>query len=173
MQQFALIPRSSEIFENNLQLNQSMYKLLQWYRTKSTCLERKVSAVMSGFYLNGFRILSVGVNGVPNEKAFLPLYLHKRHCTHAEDQAIRNLPLDFYKYVLVSYSSLAPCYNCAKKLYYVGVRAHVYISEYDDPTGVDYLLNNGVAVYKLGSSRLVAVHSDIHLKPSWVHNIPD
>lgn len=161
------------VFDGVLQLSLLVSSILQSTLSYSNCPERKVSAAILGYDFDGFYLLSVGTNGTPGGNKILPLYLHKRQCIHAEDRAIRNLPKDFRRYSVVSCSSLAPCYRCARKLYDLGIRAHVYISEYDDQTGVDYLLNKDVAVYRLDSNRLIAVHPDIRLLSNQLHCMQD
>lgn len=168
-------PIAASILENILRLSVPVSRILQSALFFSTCPEIKVSAAIFGYdyYYDIFRLLSIGVNGAPSDCEILPLYLHKRLCIHAEDWALRNLPNDFRRYVLLSYSSLAPCYRCARKLYDTGIRAHGYLSEYDDPTGVDYLLDKGVPVYRLDSSWLITVHPDVHLWPSRLYDTYD
>jgi deoxycytidylate deaminase len=155
----------SRAFVHNWRLNLLMSNALQSNLVHSTCPERRVSAAMLGYGQGHFHLLSVGVNGALDSHVGLPLYLHKRYCIHAEGRAIMSLPVNFRKYDIISYSSLAPCYRCANKLHSIGIRAHVYVLEYEDPTGVEYLLDKRIPVYKLKVGHLIPVDPSIQLSP--------
>jgi hypothetical protein len=49
------------------------------------------------------------------------------------------------------------------KLQQVGVIGHIYIEEYCDASGVEFLLDKNIPVYKLISRRIDPLHPDILL----------
>jgi deoxycytidylate deaminase len=151
----------------SVSFNQRMQELLRQYSRVSTCPERKVSAAIVGYTSYGYRILSVGVNGDPCHTPHAPLYLHKRLCSHAEEQSIQRLPRDYRRYFIVSFSSLAPCYRCAKKLRKIGTHLHVYLDEYDDNTGVNSLLDEGTPVCQLRHGHLYMIDPNMSSPFPW------
>ena len=44
------------------------------------------------------------------------------------------------------YVTLSPCKECSKLIYQSGIKRVVYINEYKDRTGLDFLINAGVQV---------------------------
>jgi len=160
-----LLPVATALcFEDLAHLHQSIATRLQSELEKSTCPERKVACAIIGFRSYQFDILSIATNGAPLDTSNLPLSLHKKVCVHAEDRAVRNLPKYSDEYVLVSYSTLAPCHACSDKLLDARIRAHVYISDYDDMTGSEHLLDEHKPVYRLSSyGRLIPLDPDVRL----------
>lgn len=158
-------------FEENTSLNHQMSQILDAALLKSTCPERRVSAAILSLDSVGFRILSVGFNGAPNKDVSLPLYLHKRHCVHAEERAIKLLPPNSQRSILISYSSLAPCYGCAEKLVKLGIEAHVFEHKYYDDRGINYLLDKGKAVYRMRFYHLIPIDAAVRLSTDRLCNL--
>jgi len=146
--------------------NQRMERLLRQYSMLSTCPERRVSAIIVGLTPHFYRIMSAGANGDLEGTLYTPLHVHKARCVHAEERAVINLPPDYRRYPIISFSSLAPCYNCAKTLFKAGTRLHIYLDLYDDNTGVNFFLDEGVPVYRF-RRYLQAIDPNITPTFSW------
>lgn len=116
---------------------------------RSTCLRNNVGAVI----VEGNNIISIGYNGVGTGCP---------HCTtetclgkgcdiafHAEWNALTrirmlNPDLSYSIYVTVS-----PCLKCAFLITQKKIKSVYYRYPYRDRTGIDFLLNKGVKVFKV------------------------
>ena len=111
---------------------------------RSTCLRRKVGAVITDSSMN--RVLCFGYNGNyangPNECDSLEPGLCG--CVHAEINALTKSTesLDGSK----CFITLSPCVNCAKTLINRGVKEVIYDKVYRDTTGLEILKKAGVSV---------------------------
>lgn len=147
-----LLPSNSQwlkMLERDTIFNKAVFDLLEQWRLTSMCPEQKVAAAIFGIANGTVDLLSIGVNGSPIDYTHPPLYVHKGSCVHAEDRTLRQLPSVSRYYLLVCYTSLAPCLLCAEKLYRAGVKAVTYIYEYSERAGKDFLLNKGTPVSRL------------------------
>lgn len=135
---------------------------------ESTCPERKVCAAFIETSGGSPRILSMATNGVPKKLHYLNgTSYHKTFCVHAEERAFKDLTdKNFNHFPMVSFCNLSPCYSCAKTLSNSPIIAHVYHEDYDDPTGVEFLLDEGIPVYRSCRGKLLPAHPDISLQNS-------
>lgn len=148
-----------------LNIHEIMIDLVEREARLSTCHEKNVGAAIIGLNLDSVRLLSLASNGLDGSLMDLNnTSYHKSHCIHAENRAIMQLPLLAKNYPKISYCNLGPCYDCATKLSKAKVLAHIYHHDYDDPSGVEYLLDQGIPVYRYFKGRIIPVHLDITLQ---------
>ena len=117
----------------------------------------KVGAVM----VKGDNILAVGYNGTPSgwdnvcEREFstngLPTeYITKAEVLHAESNMIAKVARSTQSSDgSTVYTTMSPCMDCAKQMYQAGVVRVVYLEEYSDTTGIEFLKEAGVNVEQL------------------------
>jgi len=131
-------------------------------RSRSTCLRRKVGAVL----VKGRRVLATGYNGAPSgithcevtgclrEQLKVPSGERHELCRglHAEQNVI--LQAAMYG-ISVEGSTLyitnAPCSICAKMIINAGIKEVVYADRYPDTMAVDFLKEAKVKLRKTGS----------------------
>lgn len=143
-------------------------QITQIVAQRSTCLRSKVGAIL----VRDGRIVSMGYNGpvtgmpecepIPEEvKSMSPAYFvgwtieHPNACQgagcsrsiHAETNAIAfaakaGVSVDG----CIMYCSMSPCINCAKLIVNSGIKKVVYLQEYRDTTGIQFLLESGIEV---------------------------
>ena len=129
--------------------------------TRSTCLRRKVGAII----VNDKRILTTGYNGAPKGvkscleigkcmRQELGVPSGQRHeicrALHAEQNAIIQAA---YHGVKIEgsdiYSTTQPCVLCAKMLINAGIKKIYYFEEYPDELALELLKEAGVELIKL------------------------
>lgn len=108
-------------------------------------------------------LLSIGWNGTPpgrdnNCEKDEPVWDHSQGCFHlkTKDEVIhaeRNALDKLHRQGVPTqgallFVSLAPCFECAKSLHGLGLKAIHYQDEYRDPQGVEFLRDMGVPVFK-------------------------
>jgi len=130
-----------------------MNTALQWVR-RSTCKRSKIGAVIA----KGGRIISSGYCGSPPGAP---------HCIdigceigpdggclrtiHAEANAIAwSARKGTSTEGATLYTTMSPCYSCAKLILSAGITRVVYLEEYRDTTGIQLLKERGVEVTRLG-----------------------
>jgi dCMP deaminase len=107
------------------------------------------------------RIISIGYNGMPAgwdntcenligyEKG-KPVLNSKPEVLHAETNAIAKLARSYESGMdATMFITHAPCLACAKLIYQSGISSVYYRNSYRDVTGVEFLINSGVAVEHL------------------------
>ena len=110
----------------------------------SHCQRKQVGAII----VNNRMIISDGYNGTPtgfenpceDEEGYTKWYV-----LHAEANAIMKVARstnDMSGATL--YITLSPCRECSKLIHQAGVKRLVYIEEYKDRTGLDFLAEAGV-----------------------------
>jgi dCMP deaminase len=129
--------------------------------TRSTCLRRKVGAII----VNDKRILTTGYNGAPRGvkscleigkcmRQELGVPSGQRHeicrALHAEQNAIIQAA---YHGVKIEgsdiYSTTQPCVLCAKMLINAGIRKIYYYEEYPDELALELLKEAGLELIRL------------------------
>ena len=129
--------------------------------TRSTCLRRKVGAII----VKDKRILTTGYNGAPmgvksclergsclREELGIPSGQRQEICRglHAEQNAIIQAA---YHGVQIKDSSIyvtnQPCVLCAKMIINSGIRKIYYLEEYPDPLAIELLNEAKVELVKL------------------------
>ena len=115
----------------------------------SHCKRKQVGAIL----VNNRMIISDGYNGTPSgfenpcedEEGYTKWYV-----LHAEANAIMKVARstnDMSGCTL--YITLSPCKECSKLIHQSGVKRVVYIEEYKDRTGLDFLANAGIELVHL------------------------
>ena len=104
------------------------------------------------------RIISDGYNGTPtgldncceeycNEHIGL---ITKREVLHAESNAITKLAASTMSSEGSSlFTTLSPCFDCAKLIIQSGIKEVYYLEEYDDPTAQELLKSIGIKFQQL------------------------
>ena len=132
-------------------------QLAQLVATRSTCLRRKVGALL----VKDKQIISSGYNGAPRglahcvelgclrEQKNVPSGERHELCraTHAEANAIIQAAFHGVSTAGTTlYCTTAPCAICAKMLINAGVKRSVYTEGYPDKLGLEMLQQAGVDV---------------------------
>jgi dCMP deaminase len=129
--------------------------------TRSTCLRRKVGAII----VKDKRILTTGYNGAPKgvknsleigtclrEELGVPSGERQEICRglHAEQNAI--LQAAYHGVSIkgaVMYCTTQPCITCAKMIINAGIVKIYYLEDYPDPLSIQMLDEAGVEYVKL------------------------
>jgi dCMP deaminase len=129
--------------------------------TRSTCLRRKVGAII----VKEKRILTTGYNGAPRgvrncleigkclrEQRGIPSGERHEICRglHAEQNAI--LQASYYGVQIkdsVIYTTNQPCVMCAKMIINSGIKKIYYFEDYPDPLAVELLSEAEIELIKL------------------------
>jgi len=119
--------------------------------SRSKCLHRQEGAVL----VHGKRVVSTGYNGVP--AGILDCEVCYRMTTgqdlqlcravHAEENAILGAALyGPSTQGTILYSTLQPCFHCAKLIIQAGIGEVYYLKPYDDIKGLELLELAGIPV---------------------------
>ena len=117
----------------------------------SYCERRKVGALI----VKDRMIISDGYNGTPtgmeniceDEENFTKWYV-----LHAEANAIMKVASSTQSCSGATlYVTLSPCKDCSKLIYQAGIVRVVYIDQYKDTTGIDFLKDAGVEVVQIAN----------------------
>ena len=117
----------------------------------SYCERRKVGALI----VKDRMIISDGYNGTPtgmeniceDEENYTKWYV-----LHAEANAIMKVASSTQSCSGATlYVTLSPCKDCSKLIYQAGIVRVVYIDQYKDTTGIDFLKDAGVEVVKIAN----------------------
>jgi len=121
---------------------------LEWGKL-SHCKRKQVGALI----VKDRMIISDGFNGTPtgfenpceDEDNYTKWYV-----LHAEANAILKVASSTQSCKgSTLYLTLSPCRECSKLIHQAGIIRVVYINEYKDTTGLDFLKNAGVIVEKI------------------------
>lgn len=138
-----------------------LIQIAQLVATRSTCLRRKVGAIL----VKNKRILSTGYNGAPGkvahcaetgclrDKLKIPPGERQEICrgVHAEQNAIIQAAL--YGISIkgaVLYSTHQPCVTCAKMLINTGVKKIIFQGEYPDRLACKMLEEGEIELINIG-----------------------
>lgn len=135
----------------NFRLTETHMNVAKEYALLSRATRNKVGAILVDE--NNERILMCGYNGTPPnfdntcEELINGELVTKKEVLHAE----ANLILFCAKHGIstknkIIYSTLAPCFECAKLIYSCGIQQVIYDEIYRCKDGVDFLLKVGVLV---------------------------
>ena len=125
-----------------------MRMALEWAKL-SHCNRKKVAALL----VRDNVIISDGFNGTPSgfpnecedESGDTHWYV-----LHAEANAIMKVARTTNSAAAATlYITLSPCKECCKLVLQAGIRRLVYLHEYKDPTGLEFLRNAGVVILKI------------------------
>lgn len=130
-------------------------KMAQEWAKLSYCERRKVGALI----VKDRMIISDGYNGTPSgfdnccedETGKTQWFV-----LHAEANAILKLAGSTQSAKDATlYLTLSPCKECSKLILQAGIKSVVYIDEYSDNDGIDFLRNHGIEVLKIPSSLFI------------------
>ena len=118
---------------------------LEWAKL-SHCERKQVGALI----VKDRMIISDGYNGCPSgfeNKCEDDLGETKWYVLHAEANAILKIASSTQNCTGATlYLSLSPCKDCSKLIHQAGIKRVVYLDQYKDPTGIDFLIKAGVEV---------------------------
>ncbi len=126
-------------------------KMAQEWAKLSYCERRKVGALI----VKDRMIISDGYNGTPS--GFDNCCEDKDGKTqwfvlHAEANAILKLASSTQSAKDATlYLTLSPCKECSKLILQAGIKNVVYIDDYSDNDGIDFLKNHGIEILKIPS----------------------
>ena len=121
---------------------------MQWAKL-SHCKRRQVGALI----VKDKMIISDGYNGTPtgfencceDDEGYTKWYV-----LHAEANAILKVASSTQSTRgSTLYVTLSPCTDCSKLIFQSGIVRVVYITEYKDRTGLDFLVKSGVKVEQI------------------------
>ena len=128
---------------------------LEWAKL-SHCSRKKVGAII----VKNRMIISDGYNGTPsgfdncceNEEGETQWYV-----LHAEANAILKTAGSTHDCTgSTLYLTMSPCRDCSKLIHQSGIKRLVYINEYNDTSGVDFLKIAGVEIKHMLENQLYA-----------------
>ncbi|MXV39087.1 CMP deaminase [Flavobacteriaceae bacterium Ap0902] len=120
----------------------------------SYCTRKKVGALI----VKDRMIISDGYNGTPSgfenvcedEAGYTKWYV-----LHAEANAILKVASSTHNCKNATlYITLSPCRECSKLIHQAGIKRIVYINQYSDTSGIDFLGKAGVAVEQITEDEL-------------------
>tara|TARA_Y100001958_G_C21231003_1_gene556740 strand:+ start:1913 stop:2338 length:426 start_codon:yes stop_codon:yes gene_type:complete len=126
-------------------------KMAREWGNLSYCERRKVGALI----VKDRMIISDGYNGTPtgmkniceDEDNYTKWYV-----LHAEANAIMKVASSTQSCSGATlYVTLSPCKDCSKLIYQAGIVRVVYIEQYKDTTGIDFLKDAGVEVVQIAN----------------------
>lgn len=128
-------------------------KIAREWGALSYCERKKVGAII----VKNQTIISDGYNGTPSgfenccedEDG-----LTKWYVLHAEANAILKVAKSTQSCEGATlYITMSPCKNCSKLIHQSGIVRVVYLEDYNDTEGIDFLRKAGVEIIKLNLSR--------------------
>ena len=134
------------IDQKQLKYDKAYLKMASEWGKLSHCKRRQVGALI----VRDRMIISDGYNGTPtglennceDDEGYTKWYV-----LHAEANAILKVANSTQSSSgSTLYVTLSPCKECSKLIYQSGIKRVVYINEYKDRTGLDFLINAGVQV---------------------------
>ncbi|MCT6868595.1 dCMP deaminase family protein [Apibacter sp.] len=121
---------------------------LEWGKL-SYCERKKVGALI----VKDRMIISDGYNGTPtgfenvceDDNGFTKWYV-----LHAEANAILKVAASTQSCIGATlYVTLSPCRECSKLIHQAGITRVVYINEYSDTSGIDFLKEAGIEIEQI------------------------
>lgn len=138
--------------ENRPSWNNYFMELAKTASTRSSCLSRKVGAVL----VKDYRVISMGYNGpvsgLPHcdecyRKSGQNLYLCK--ATHAEENAIIQCALYGPSTINSTlYCTLQPCFHCAKLIVQSKIKQVIFLETYPESEGLSLLSEANISALK-------------------------
>lgn len=132
--------------EKKLRYDKAYLRMAQTWAELSHCQRKKVGALI----VRDGRIISDGYNGTP---AGFPNCCEDQqgntewYVLHAEANAILKVARSTNDCSGATlFITLSPCKDCSKLVLQAGIKRVVYMMEYKDTTGVDFLRSAGVEV---------------------------
>lgn len=134
-----------------LRYDKAYLRMAHTWAELSHCVRKKVGALI----VRDGRIISDGYNGTPAGFENSCENTHGEthwYVLHAEANAILKVARstnDCDDATL--YITLSPCKDCSKLVLQAGIKRVVYVNEYKDTTGVDFLRDAGVEVVHIAN----------------------
>ena len=135
--------------DKQLRYDKAYLKMAREWAKLSHCQRKQVGAIL----VRDGMIISDGYNGTPsgfpnmceNEEGETHWYV-----LHAEANAILKVARSTNNAAgSTLYITLSPCKECCKLILQSGIRRMVYIDEYKDRTGIDFLMKAGLEVVQI------------------------
>jgi len=132
--------------EKQLRYDKAYLSMAQEWAKLSHCKRKQVGAII----VKDEVIISDGYNGTPtgfdncceNEKGETKWYV-----LHAEANALMKLSKSTNSSKGATlYITLSPCKDCAKLILQAGIKRVVYLNEYKDCSGLEFLKNSGITL---------------------------
>lgn len=134
--------------EKQVRYDKAYLKLAQSWAELSHCNRKKVGAII----VKDGMIISDGYNGTPagfqnncedaNGDTFW-------YVLHAEANAILKVSKSTNNSIGATlYITMSPCKDCSKLILQAGIKRLVYLNEYKDKSGLDFLSEAGLEIYK-------------------------
>lgn len=132
-----------------LRYDKAYLKMATEWAKLSYCKRRQVGALI----VKDKMIISDGYNGTPtgfencceDDEGYTKWYV-----LHAEANAILKVASSTQSTRgSTLYVTLSPCTDCSKLIFQSGIVRVVYITEYKDRTGIDFLVKSGVKVEQI------------------------
>ena len=132
-----------------LRYDKAYLKMAMEWAKLSHCKRRQVGALI----VKDKMIISDGYNGTPtgfencceDDEGYTKWYV-----LHAEANAILKVASSTQSTKgSTLYVTLSPCTDCSKLIFQSGIVRVVYITEYKDRTGLDFLVKSGVKVEQI------------------------
>lgn len=129
-----------------LRYDKAYLKMATEWAKLSHCKRKQVGALI----VKDKMIISDGYNGTPtgfencceDEEGYTKWYV-----LHAEANAILKVAASTQSTIgSTLYVTLSPCTECSKLIFQSGIIRVVYITEYKDRTGIDFLIKSGLKV---------------------------
>jgi len=127
----------------------SYIKMAQVWAENSHAKRNKVGALI----VKDNAIISDGFNGTPSgmdNSCEDENNVTHWHVIHAESNALMKLAKGNNSSIgSTLYVTLSPCKECSKLIIQSGIKRVVYHEEYRDPSGINFLQQNGIIVEKI------------------------
>tara|TARA_B100001093_G_scaffold73744_1_gene64432 strand:+ start:45 stop:470 length:426 start_codon:yes stop_codon:yes gene_type:complete len=132
-----------------LRYDKAYLKMANEWAKLSHCKRRQVGALI----VKDKMIISDGYNGTPtgfencceDDEGYTKWYV-----LHAEANAILKVASSTQSTRgSTLYVTLSPCTDCSKLIFQSGISRVVYITEYKDRTGIEFLIKSGVKVEQI------------------------
>ena len=135
--------------EKQKRYDKAYMKMAQTWGELSHCKRKKVGALI----VKDRMIISDGYNGTPSgfeNECEDENYYTKWYVLHAEANAILKVAASAQSCEGATlYITLSPCRECSKLIHQAGIKRVVYLVEYKDRSGLDFLEKAGVILTQL------------------------
>lgn len=140
--------------EKQLQFDRSYLEMARIWAKNSYCVRRKVGALL----VKNRMIISDGYNGTPSgfeNKCEDEDGNTKWHVLHAEANAILKCATSTQSAEGATlYITLSPCTDCSKLILQAGIKRIVYIQQYKDLSGLEFLEKSGITIRQITEEEL-------------------
>ncbi|MCX8677746.1 MULTISPECIES: deoxycytidylate deaminase [Apibacter] len=129
-------------------------RMAQEWGKLSYCERKKVGALI----VKNRMIISDGYNGTPTGFENIcedETGTTKWYVLHAEANAILKVAASTQSCIGATlYVTLSPCRECSKLIHQAGIKRLVYINEYSDTSGIDFLREAGIEIEQIKEEEL-------------------